>query len=78
MATPRRRVEKVAAWGALVTDYLTGRTTLARVFLLIDARHGLKPPDLADRELLDDAAVTYQAVLTKADKIKPHELDALV
>jgi len=67
-------VEKVAAWGALVTDYLRGRTTLARVFLLIDARHGLKPTDAQIAAILDDAAVTYQAVLTKADKIKPHEL----
>ena len=70
-------VDKVAAWGALVTDYLKGRTTLARVFLLIDARHGLKPTDLQIADVLDDAAVTYQAVLTKADKIKPHELAAV-
>src|SRR6185295_10905961 len=46
-------VEKVAAWGALVTDYLKGRTTLARVFLLIDARHGLKPTDLQIADILD-------------------------
>jgi GTP-binding protein len=70
-------VDKVAAWGALVTDYLKGRTTLARVFLLIDARHGLKPTDLQIADILDEAAVTYQAVLTKADKIKPHELAAV-
>jgi GTP-binding protein len=68
-------VEKVAAWGELVTDYLKGRTTLARVFLLIDARHGLKPTDEQIAAILDEAAVTYQAVLTKADKIKPHELE---
>ena len=67
-------VEKVAAWGALVTDYLRGRTTLARVFLLIDARHGVKPTDEQIAEILDDAAVTYQAVLTKSDKINAHEL----
>jgi GTP-binding protein len=67
-------VELVNAWGTLVTDYLKGRTTLARVFLLIDARHGLKPTDLQIADILDEAAVTYQAVLTKADKIKPHEL----
>jgi GTP-binding protein len=67
-------VEKVAAWGQLVMDYLRGRTTLARVFLLIDARHGIKPTDEQIADILDDAAVTYQAVLTKADKIKPHEL----
>jgi GTP-binding protein len=70
-------VELVNAWGALVTDYLKGRTTLARVFLLIDARHGLKPTDLQIAAILDEAAVTYQAVLTKADKIKPHELAAV-
>ena len=70
--------EKVEAWTALVSDYLRGRATLARVFLLIDSRHGLKPPDLEIMEMLDQAAVTYQGVLTKADKIKPHELDALV
>ena len=68
--------EKVAAWGELVTDYLRGRPTLARVFLLIDSRHGIKPSDEQIAAILDDAAVTYQAVLTKADKIKPHELDA--
>jgi GTP-binding protein len=70
--------ERVDAWTALVSDYLRGRATLARVFLLIDSRHGLKPPDLKIMEMLDQAAVTYQAVLTKADKIKPHELDALL
>jgi len=68
-------VEKVAAWGALVTDYLRGRTTLARVFLLIDARHGIKPSDDQIADILDEAAVTYQVVLTKSDKIKPHELE---
>jgi GTP-binding protein len=70
-------IDKVAAWGALVTDYLKGRTTLARVFLLIDARHGLKPTDMQIADILDEAAVNYQAVLTKADKIKPHELAAV-
>lgn len=68
-------VEKVAAWGALVTDYLKGRPTLARLFLLVDARHGLKATDQQIADILDEAAVTYQVVLTKADKIKPHELD---
>ncbi len=67
--------EKVDAWTALVKDYLRGRPSLVRVFLLIDARHGIKPPDLAVMELMDEAAVSYQAVLTKADKIKPHELE---
>ena len=65
---------KVEAWTKLVRDYLRGRVTLLRVLLLIDARHGLKSPDRAMMELLDEAAVSYQAVLTKADKIKPPQL----
>jgi GTP-binding protein len=69
--------DKVDAWGALISDYLRGRPTLARVFVLIDARHGIKPPDALVMDLLDAAAVSYQAVLTKADKIKAHELTAL-
>jgi GTP-binding protein len=71
-------VEKVEAWGALVSDYLKGRTTLARVFLLIDARHGLKPTDRQIADLLDEAGVTYQAVLTKADKINQHALAGVI
>jgi GTP-binding protein len=66
--------EKVAAWTALVSDYLKGRTSLARVFLLIDSRHGLKPPDIDVMGMLDTAAVSYQVVLTKSDKIRAHEL----
>lgn len=65
---------KVEQWTALVRDYLRGRPTLVRVFLLVDARHGLKSADLAVMELMDEAAVSYQAVLTKVDKIKPTEL----
>jgi GTP-binding protein len=68
---PKARVE---AWTRLVREYLKGRPTLVRVFLLIDARHGLKSSDLAVMELMDRAAVSYQAVLTKIDKIKPPEL----
>ncbi len=60
---------KVEAWTQLITAYLSGRATLARVFLLIDSRHGLKPPDLQVMEMLDQAAVSYQLVLTKIDKI---------
>ena len=60
-----------ASW---CSDYLRGRATLLRVFLLIDARHGLKSADRAMMALLDEAAVSYQAVLTKADKIKPPRL----
>ena len=54
-------------------DYLRGRVTLKRVYLLIDARHGLKAVDGEALEALDLAAVSYQIVLTKADKIKPSE-----
>jgi len=54
-------------------DYLRGRVTLKRVYLLIDARHGLKSVDTEALEALDLAAVSYQIVLTKADKIKPAE-----
>jgi GTP-binding protein len=66
--------EKVEAWTALVRNYLRGRPTLARVLLLIDSRHGLKPPDRQIMKLLDEAAVTYQVVLTKSDKINVRQL----
>lgn len=69
--------DKVEAWTELVSDYLKGRSTLARVFLLIDSRHGLKPPDLEIMGMLDQLAVSYQTVLTKADKIGPRELEEL-
>ena len=61
--------EKVDAWTELVFAYLQGRTTLARVYLLIDARHGIKPVDASILEMLDIAAVSYQIVLTKIDKL---------
>lgn len=70
--------KKVAAWTKLVANYLKGRATLARVFLLIDSRHGLKPVDEQIMKLLDMAAVSYQAVLTKADKVKPNALADVV
>ncbi len=60
----------IAAWTGLVRDYLRGRVTLRRVFVLVDARHGLKDSDRSTMDLLDQAAVAYQVVLTKADK--PH------
>lgn len=69
--------QKVEAWTALVRDYLRGRPTLARIFLLIDSRHGLKPPDHAIMQLLDEVAVTYQAVLTKVDKLSGTALEAV-
>ena len=58
--------------------YLRGRPNLKRVYLLIDARHGLKSVDTEALDALDVAAVSYQVVLTKADKLKPAEVDALV
>jgi GTP-binding protein len=61
-------------WAELVHRYLRGRPSLRRVLLLIDARHGIKPPDQPTMQLLDAAAVSYQAVLTKVDKVKPAEL----
>jgi GTP-binding protein len=69
---------KVEAWTRLVKAYLRGRPTLLRVYLLIDARHGLKRVDLDLMELMDEAAVSYQAVLTKADKVKPQHLAEIV
>jgi len=59
---------RIEAWTTLVHDYLRGRETLRRVVLLIDARHGPKSSDLEVMALLDEAAMTYQVVLTKADK----------
>ena len=62
--------EKSAAWTQLVGDYLRGRATLARVFLLIDGRHGLKDADRTMMDMLDRSAVSYQIVLTKCDEVK--------
>ncbi|HET7412093.1 MAG TPA: ribosome biogenesis GTP-binding protein YihA/YsxC [Pararhizobium sp.] len=62
---------EVDAWTALVFDYLRGRASLKRVFVLIDARHGIKANDEEVLAILDKTAVSYQLVLTKIDKIKP-------
>ena len=70
--------EQVEAWTRLVFDYLRGRSTLKRVFVLIDARHGIMKNDAEVLALLDKAAVSYQIVLTKADKIKPAALPKLM
>jgi GTP-binding protein len=67
----------IARWTGLVRDYLRGRAALKRVVLLIDARHGLKPHDKEVMDALDTAAVIYQIVLTKADKLKPTEAEAV-
>ena len=66
--------DMVRQWAHLVNDYLRGRATLKRVLVLVDSRHGLKPVDREIMEMLDKAAVSYQIVLTKADKIKPTAL----
>ena len=64
----------VRQWKHLVFDYLRGRTVLRRVLVLIDCRHGIKPVDREIMSMLDKAAVSFQVVLTKGDKIKPTEL----
>src|SRR6201995_5256225 len=66
---------KVASWTELIHKYLQGRSNLARVYVLVDARHGLKDVDLDVLKTLDRSAVSYQVVLTKADQVKPIELD---
>jgi GTP-binding protein len=71
-------VNIVAKWQALLKSYLAGRQTLRRAFVLIDSRHGIKSVDEEILDLLDRAAVTFQVVLTKTDKIKTSEYDALL
>ncbi|HEU5018203.1 MAG TPA: ribosome biogenesis GTP-binding protein YihA/YsxC [Pseudolabrys sp.] len=68
--------EKVAAWTELIHAYLLGRANLARVYVLVDARHGLKDTDMPTLDALGRAAVSHQVVLTKADALKPTEQDA--
>ena len=62
-------------WAGLARDYLRGRRTLRRVFLLVDSRHGLKEIDGEVMAMLDRSAVNYQIVLTKSDKVKPTEAE---
>lgn len=64
----------VEKWRRLVRDFLRGRHVLKRTLLLVDARHGIKPVDAEMMKMLDEAAVGYRVVLTKADKIKASEL----
>ncbi len=71
-------LDKVATWQALLKRYLSGRQNLRRAFVLIDARHGIKSVDEEIMTLLDSAAVTFQCVLTKADKIKAAERDKVL
>jgi GTP-binding protein len=69
---------KVAAWTDMIHAYLVGRRTLARVYVLVDARHGLKETDEPTLDALSEAAVSHQVVLTKADAVKKSELDARI
>jgi GTP-binding protein len=71
---PKKTVE---AWTTLIHSYLRGRASLKRVFILIDSRHGLKASDETVMNELDRAAVSYQVVLTKADKVKASDLAAI-
>ncbi len=66
------------AWMALTRSFLRGRATLRRVFLLVDARRGIMPADDEVMDLLDASAVSYQAVLTKADKVKASAAEAVI
>ncbi len=68
---------EVKQWQAVLRGYLRGRPGLTRAFVLIDSRHGILKADEEMFDLLDEAAVTYQIVLTKADKIKPAELETV-
>jgi GTP-binding protein len=69
--------DMVKRWRFLVNDYLRGRAVLKRALVLVDSRHGLKEVDRDVIRMLDDAAVSYHLVLTKADKVKPSALGAL-
>lgn len=68
----------VAQWTKLIFSYLRGRSTLRRVMLLVDGRHGLMDNDIEAMKALDEAAVSYQLVLTKADKPKRSELEKII
>ena len=70
--------KQVKTWNNLVFTYLKGRPNLRRVYLLIDSRHGIKEKDVEVMQMLDKAAVSYQIILTKADKVKASELEKTV
>jgi GTP-binding protein len=70
--------DKVNTWTRLIHDYLRGRVNLARVYVLIDARHGIKDTDTPILDILDKAAVSYQVILTKADAIKASDQITLI
>ncbi|SDF38536.1 ribosome biogenesis GTP-binding protein YihA/YsxC [Thalassobaculum litoreum] len=69
---------KQAIWTDTLFAYLRGRPTLQRVSMLIDGRHGLKELDTEAMDMLDRAALSYQVVLTKGDKVKPDEMAAMI
>jgi len=69
--------DMVKQWRFLVNDYLRGRAALKRVLVLVDSRHGLKDVDRTLLDMLDESAVSYRLVLTKADKVKATELEAV-
>ncbi len=68
----------IAKWTRLTRQFLRGRATLRRVFLLIDSRRGIKDPDMEIMDMLDETAVPYQIVLTKIDKLKKGELEKII
>lgn len=68
----------IAGWQKLIVDYLLGRPGLRRVFVLIDARHGLKKTDFPTLDMLDKSAVSYQIVLTKVDKLKAGQREKVI
>jgi GTP-binding protein len=70
--------ERVASWSQLMRDYLKGRASLARVFVLVDGRRGVKPLDEEMFDLLDQSAVSYQVILTKHDELKIAERDEII
>ncbi|MEM5502917.1 MULTISPECIES: ribosome biogenesis GTP-binding protein YihA/YsxC [Ahrensia] len=71
-------IEMVERWTELVFEYMRGRVTLKRIFLLIDARHGVKQNDLDAMKLMDKAAMSYQVVLTKTDKVKEPAIPRMI
>jgi len=68
----------VEKWQRLLKNYLSGRPNLRRAFVLIDSRHGIKPVDEEIMQLMNRSALTFQVVMTKADKIKDHERDRVL
>jgi len=69
---------KVANWNKMLKDYLRGRSSLLRVFVLIDGRHGIKPNDVEMLDMLDTSAVSYQIILTKRDEVKKADQQARI